>query len=72
MGKQTLESVTEKGLQQGWKGGRVEVEYLGASGACEVQILAQQVWGSLNSSSLTNSQIKQMLVVHGPHGRTHF
>lgn len=72
MGKQTVESVTEKGTRQAWEGCRVEVESSGASGACEVQILAQQVRGSVNSSSLANSQLKQMLLVHSPHRRTHF
>lgn len=72
LGKQTLESVPEKGMQQGWENGGVDLDCSGTSGACEVQIPAQQVWGSLNSSSLANSQIKQMLAVHGPHGKTCF
>lgn len=71
MGKQTLESVTDEGMQQGWEGGGVEVDTLGLLELVRCRS-AQQAWGSLNSSSLTISQIKQMLVVRGPHGRTHF
>lgn len=35
MGKQTVESVTEKGMRQAREGCRVEVESPGATGACE-------------------------------------